>query len=218
MSPCYSEINRGRAVEPHSRNWGSQITWLTFVGHPLSQLFLSFLLIFSLWTIIIQLLSRLMVRGTMYRSSLNVTIQVQCLFVTWLPRYKVLAFTKENHEDQNQFSLPLWRDNTHGLKFASFIYYRQLCAKPEGSLFKDHFTIDQSDCMICNTALWFVNRRVFLLKSDLEMNQHQWTWTCASCHGRAYMAPLTLPLANQIAPFATLWFVSLRAEVILQNH
>ena len=102
--------------------------------------------------------------------------------------------------------------------FASFIYYRQLCARPEGSLSKDHFTIDQSDCMICNTALWFVNRRAILLKSDLEMNQHQWTWTCASCRGRAYMAPLTLPLANQIAPFATLWFVSLRAEVSLQNH
>ena len=38
---------------------------------------------------------------------INITIQVQCLFVTWLPRYKLLAFTKRNHEDQNQFSLPL---------------------------------------------------------------------------------------------------------------
>lgn len=38
---------------------------------------------------------------------INVTIQAQCLFVTWLPRYKVLAFTKGNHKDQNQLSLPL---------------------------------------------------------------------------------------------------------------
>ena len=59
---------------------------------------------------------------------------------------------------------------------------------------KDHFTIDQSDCMICNTVLRFVNRRAILLKSDLEMNQHQWTWTCASCRSRVYGAHYHCPI------------------------
>lgn len=161
MSPCYSEIHRGRAVEPHSRNWGSRITWLTFVGRPLHDQSAIFVLPSYFFAMDNYYPVTLQAHGAWYHVQvlINVTIQVQCLFVTWLPRYKVLAFTKENHEDKNQFSLPLWRDSTHGLIYitGNFVPSR-----------KDHFP--RITLPLTNQIAWFVT-----LHCDLSIAE----WSCS---------------------------------------
>lgn len=94
---------------------------------------------------------------------INVTIQAQCLFVTWLPRYKVLAFTKGNHEDQNQFSSTLTRQHAR-FKILLVLYITGNFVPSR----KDHFP--RITLPLTNQIAWFVT-----LHCDLSIAE----WSCS---------------------------------------